>query len=371
MLKLLLVSDLHLGMEKGDFPSHEAARAATFRRICGLANRHDALLVGGDLFDGGTPPLHARQMVEHEFKVLADNGIPVLFSPGEHDTAGDGKLPGYFRELNAGRVFDTIDGCDPHVIEKDGHRVYIYGMPALEGARLSSLSRITEDGFHIGLLHAEFNLTGESVESAALVLNRSRLKDIGFDFYALGHSHQFKLFKYNRRVIGAYPGSPEAVTFSERGERYALSISLDDNEITQIARLTVNTLDVDDAVLDCRELGNFQGVLDFLEAGKSDRKVLRLTLNGDRNFTVDFAVLMNYRKKFDHLIVNDESNPTLDVLIEESSNDDSLKGDFFKLLKKEMENGSLPGNIDRETLAGILNCLLKKGEYEPEEWLCG
>ncbi len=358
-------------MERGDFPSHEAARAATFRRICALAGRHDALLVGGDLFDGGTPIAHVRQMVEHEFGILAEKGIPVLFSPGEHDLDADGALPGFFRDLKAGRIFTDIDGCEPHVIEKDGARVYIYGMPALEGARLSALSRISEDGFHIGLLHAEFNLAGESMESAALVLNRSRLKDIGFDFYALGHSHQFKLFKYNRRVIGAYPGSPEAVTFSERGERYALSISLEENEITQIARLTVNTLNVDDAILDCRVMAGFQSILDFLESMKSDRKVLRLTLTGERNFITDFAILMNYRKKFDYLIINDESSPTLDVLIEESRNDDSLRGDFFKLLKKEMESGSMPENIDRETLAGVLNCLLKKGEYEPEEWLCG
>lgn len=370
MLKILLVSDLHLGLAQGELPVDGAVRIGTFKRIAALAREHDMLLVGGDLFDGENVESAILETVAHEFGRTVEKGVPVLFSPGEHETAAQGGLPGYLNYINAKRVFSDPEHCEPFLFEKEGQRLFIYGLPALHSSRLAVLSRAEEGGFHIGLFHAELNLTGEALESGALVLDKNRIRELGLDFFALGHHHHFKLFKHNRKVIGAYPGSPEATCFAEKGERYVLSLIIENNELVQIKRLTVNTLEVDDVSLDCAGIAGFEGLTEYLEGRRSDRMVLRLTLTGGRSFPVDYAMLMNFRKKFDRLIINDESEPDLDVLMEECRSDDSLRGDFFSVLKKEIDDGTLPGGIEKAGLSRILNRLMKKGSYVPEEWLC-
>lgn len=370
MLKILLVSDLHLGLMNDELPIDGAVRLGTFRRISALARDHDMLLVGGDLFDGEDIDGALVEAVANEFGKTAEKGIPVLYSPGEGETTAGGELPGYFGLINAKRVFSDPEKCEPYVFEKEGQRVYVYGMPALPASRIALLSRADPGGFHIGLFHAELSLSGEAPETSALVLDKNRIRELGLDFYALGHHHHFKLFKHNKRVIGAYPGSPEATCFSECGERYALSLIIENNELVQIKRLTVNTLDVEDAGLDCAELAGFDALLEYLEGRRSDRMVLRLTLTGGRSFPIDYAMLMNCKKKFDKLIIRDESEPALEAIIEEFRGDESLRGDFFTVLKRELDAGGLPGGIDRAALSRVLNGLMKKGAYNPEEWLC-
>ncbi len=370
MLKILLISDLHLGIAKGDLPIDADVRVGTFRRMAALALDHDMLLVGGDLFDSDAPDSALVDAVAVEFARAAAKGVPVLVAPGEREVTAGGDLPTWLGRLGAARVFSDPEKCEPFTFEKEGQKLCVYGMPALPASRLSALSRTDREGFHVGLFHAELSLTGEAPETGALVLDKNRIREMGLDFYALGHNHHFRLFKHNRRVIGAYPGSPEATCFGEKGERYALSLIIDNNELVQIKRLTVNSLDVEDEALDCAALSGFDALTGYLEGRRSDRAVLRLTLTGERRFPVDYAMLMNWRKKFAALVLCDETEPALEALIEECRNDGTLRGDFFTVLKRGIDAGELPRGIDGDAFSRLLNGLVRKGAYVPEEWLC-
>ena len=57
-----------------------------------------------------------------------------------------------------------------------------------------------------------------------LPFNQEDLRNSGFDYIALGHYHQHKLFDDDYgNIIAAYPGSPEPLGFDETGPHGIIS----------------------------------------------------------------------------------------------------------------------------------------------------
>ncbi len=370
MMKLLLVSDLHIGCRNGEVPIGDEVRIVTLKRIAALAREHDALLVAGDLLEGKSVRDEDIETVAREFLRITEKGIPVLYTPGEGEMGGGAVVPPFLENLNATKVFSEPPGGEPFRLEKEGQCLFVYGIPALPGSRITSLRRSLDGGFHLGLFHAELVLSGGLPGSAAMIIDRETIKKPRFDFYALGRHHHFKLFKHNGRVIGAYPGSSEAVSFAETGDRYVLSLIVEGDELVQIKRFTVNSVSVEEMVFDCAAVENSDALMGMLEEGRSNQKVLRLSLSGRREFPLDYALLMNFRKKYHAFSVNDMSDPALAVLAREGAGEDSLRGEFFTLLSEELEAGRIPPSISRDGLARAITGLVKKGSCELEEWPC-
>jgi len=66
----------------------------------------------------------------------------------------------------------------------------------------------------------------------------------------------------------------------------------------------------------------------------------------------------------------DRSIPTIDALIEEFQYENTLRGEFFKLLKERIDGGGMPHDIDMKDLAVSLATVTRNGFNNLEEWLC-
>ncbi len=368
MIKILLTSDFHLG-KKEDLPGFEDIRLKTFKRVSLIANSFDLLLIAGDLFDNIDVDSRIIETVVDEFNKVLDNGVKIIFTPGETELDNVGRLHKSFSELNVTRIFDSLSGYKPYKMLKDGQKIIIYGLPGAGMADISSLKRIDDDGFHIGLFHADYRLDAAGAGHNVSILNREDIKNTNFDFYALGHQHQFKLFKSFGRIIGAYPGTPEATAFSEQGERYALSMTISNNEINQIKRLTINSVKLLETEIECSELSDMDALLDELENNVSPQTILKLILKGNRDFLLDKRALREYEKKYFKLLLENQSIPTLETLITENIKDDTLSGEFFLILKRRLGNG-LSLDIDQTVLANILIDLMYSKNFSIEESFC-
>ncbi len=133
-MRLLHTSDWHLGrsLHRADL---RAAQSAFLDHLVEVtrAEKVDAVLVAGDVYDRAVPPVNAVELCEDALLRLHDTGAQVVLVSGNHDSArrlgfGSGLLE------KAGVHLRTRPGAlaRPAVLE-DGHGpVAVYGIPYLE-----------------------------------------------------------------------------------------------------------------------------------------------------------------------------------------------------------------------------------------------
>lgn len=370
MVRILLTSDIHLGIDSEKTLIPEQARISTFKKICMQAKEHDLLLIAGDLFNSNEIPQEIAEIVSREFGILAENNTKIVFTPGERELDESGKISPGLKNLNISHVFSGAEDDRVYAFERNNQNIYIYGIPAINEGNFSGIKKESQNGFHIGLFHTEFSLENLSNDSKVCILQKNDIKSMNLDFYALGHLHLFKLFKFQNRIIGAYPGSPEATAFGEEGDRYILSLAVENNEIYQIKRLTVNSLRLKEINFDCAKLQSISPISQYISENKSVKTILSINLTGERKFHLDMNELLNLSNEYYRLRLIDESVPSIDFLIEEFRKENTIRGEFFTLLKKRIETNNMPAGIDLKGLAHILYGITQKGYYAPEEWLC-
>jgi DNA repair exonuclease SbcCD nuclease subunit len=204
-MKFAHMADCHLGSWK--HPELQKLNAESFNYAierC-IEEKVKFVLIVGDLFDSAIPPIDVLKEATSKLKELKDAGIKCYLVPGSHDFSISGKSMIHVLE-KAGLCQDVTKP-----IETEDY--YIAGLGGekrgLEIKKVSSIKPKKSNKTKILLLHTtlkEMNLPIESIS----------IKDLpnGFDYYALGHIHQKKIFdKDDAKVI--YPGAIFPCNFTE------------------------------------------------------------------------------------------------------------------------------------------------------------
>ena len=367
MIKILLTADIHLGsgIEKLKLP--EDFRLKTFKKLTSIAGAHDLFIIAGDLFHSNCINEKTAEVASSEFKALRESGTEIIYTLGEQELSGDGTS--LLSGLNVSKMFSDSLDISPYQFTKDGQEIYIYGLPAYSRNDISEIKKVTDYGFHIGVFHADFYFNEERRKSKVRTLGKEDIMSMDMDFYALGHNHQFKLFKSGGKYIGAYPGSPEAVTFDEDGDRYALSLTVKDNEIYQIKRLTVNSLKLESILFDCSSSNSLESVIQELNGKKSGEKIIKVQLTGRRNFRLEHSDINKINSENTDIYIEDKTSPVINLFIDEYAGEETLRGDFFQILETKMKNSEFPKEVDEEVLSEIINKIINSGSCTLED-LC-
>jgi DNA repair protein SbcD/Mre11 len=264
-MRLLHTSDWHLGRTLHGVNLHEAQSAA-LDRICELVEDPtdgvpvDAVLVAGDVYDRGVPPVESVQLFEWTLSRLSAVTTVVVTS-GNHDSA---IRLGYGSALFRDRIRMVTDpgALDlPLLLEgSDGVRAAIYGIPYLDPdhARVAlagsgetlprshqavlgaACDRIRADLGGRGavrsvvLAHA-FVAGGEPSDSerSIMVGGVDRVAGTvfeGIDYAALGHLHGPQSPDSADGSVVRYSGSPLRYSFSEQDHtKVVLLVDLPDS----------------------------------------------------------------------------------------------------------------------------------------------
>ena len=86
-MKLIHLSDLHIGKRVNEFPMLEDQKYI-LNEILSIIGQEkpEAVLIAGDVYDKPVPPAEAVQVFDSFLTSLADCGVPVFVISGNHDS---------------------------------------------------------------------------------------------------------------------------------------------------------------------------------------------------------------------------------------------------------------------------------------------
>lgn len=246
-MRLLHTSDWHLGRSFHRVSLLDAQRAFLDHLVATVrAERVDAVLVAGDVYDRAVPPLSAVELYDDALHRLADLGVPTVMISGNHDSARRlGVGAGLMGRAGIHLRTDPATCHRPVVLSDEHGEVAVYGLPYLEPA-LAREEFGAERADHTAVIGAAMDrvradLAGRPAGTRSVVLAHAFVtgaapcdseRDItaggveavpaalfdGVDYTALGHLHGCQTL--NARI--RYSGSPLAYSFSEVHHRKSM-----------------------------------------------------------------------------------------------------------------------------------------------------
>ncbi len=350
-MRILHTADVHLdrpysglGMTASIAAARRQELRNAFRRFIDLALelRVDAVTIGGDLYEHERSTLDTGNFLAQQFARL--DQTPALISPGNHDPVVPDSL--YRRVAWPANV--TIFGEPRFRAFRLADGVTVWGAghdgPDLRQNLLEGF-RVPPDGTHVLLFHGSDLHAVPEGKRAHCGFRPGDIERTGAAFALLGHYHSACLYPAEAPRF-AYPGSLEALDFSEAGQHFALRLDVAAGaaqaELLPFGRVRYVTHTLGVAGMTTSE---------ELRAGIAacvDREaIVRVVLEGPLEPEVELDVPALYNacaESFRFLDIVDRTEPAYSL--ESLALESTTKGAFVRLMQSRI--GPLSG-AERET----------------------
>jgi exonuclease SbcD len=240
-----------------------------------------ALLISGDLFDGGERSAKTAAFLLSELDRLGEANVEVFYIKGNHDA--DNPNVGNIEFPNNVHVFDGRGGSK-QLLDTN---IYIHGV-SFSGSKapeslLSKFKTPIPNATNIAMLHT--SLAGSESHDVYAPCSVSELCNMGFDYWALGHIHKRETHSEDPLII--MPGMPQGRDIGELGPKSATLLEISEGNISlsevptsimefQKVKINVGGIDDDDNI---RE--QIRACLSVIsESLSSESGILRIELIG-------------------------------------------------------------------------------------------
>ena len=251
-MRLIHTSDWHLGrtLHGADLLGYQASFLDWLHGQA-VSHRVDLVVVAGDIYDRAVPPLDAVRLLDTALTRFARDGIPVLLTSGNHDSAVRLGFGSALSEAAGVHLRTSLADLDRPVLLRDrGGEVAVYGIPYLlpdavmadldcgrshEAVLAAAAARARADaaarGVRRTVLAAHAFVRGGQPAESERDIRVGGIADVpasvfdGFGYVALGHLHgQQQLRGGDGGPVIRYSGSPLAFSFGEKD--HAKSVTL-------------------------------------------------------------------------------------------------------------------------------------------------
>ena len=265
-MRLIHTSDWHLGrtLHGADLLGYQDSFLDWLHGQA-VSHRADAVVVAGDIYDRAVPPLDAVRLLDTALTRFARDGIPVVLTSGNHDSAVRLGFGSALSE-SAGVHLRTAlaDIARPVLLRDSGGEVAVYGIPYLlpdavmadldcgrshEAVLAAAAGRIRADAAARGIgrtvVIAHAFVTGALPAESERDIRVGGVATVpasvfaGFSYVALGHLHgQQEIGAGGGGPVVRYSGSPLAFSFGEKNHVKSVTLA----EIDDAGQVTVTKL---------------------------------------------------------------------------------------------------------------------------------
>jgi DNA repair exonuclease SbcCD nuclease subunit len=275
-IRFIHTADLHLGspftgmkgLQKEQWKKLKDSTLLAFDRLVDYAveQRPDFLLIAGDVYDGENRSLRAQHRFQLGMQRLAENGIPVFISHGNHDHLS-GKWTRFDLPANV-HVFDaevsqtrvSVRGMDVAISG------FSYGERHVKESKVREYPAAAEGGtFYIGMLHG--SLEGETAHAVYAPFTKQQLLEKNYDYWALGHIHQRQELHADPPIV--YPGNTQGRHRGESGAKGFYDVRLSKYGV-ELEFIQTSVLQFDEVNVDCTGAVHMNEILDACNRSASE-----------------------------------------------------------------------------------------------------
>ena len=248
-------ADLHLGSPLQGLSLKDEAIARRFAQASrdafsglitsAIAERVAFVLIAGDVYDGEWKDTAIGLFFARELSRLHREQIPVFIIHGNHDAKNvvTSAIP-----LPDNVTTFPVKRARTHKLE--ALRVAIHGRSFLEQAETENWAPTYPEAvagfFNIGMLHTSCD--GKPGHASYAPCATQDLVAKGYDYWALGHVHQFEVLHENPHIV--YPGNLQGRSIRECGPKGAVFVDVQDGRVRDLRRVITDQARWAEVVLD-------------------------------------------------------------------------------------------------------------------------
>ena len=321
-------------------------------------NQIPFLFISGDLYEQKYIRKSTIEYINNLFKEIPNTQI--FISPGNHDPFLINSFYNTFEWNNNVTIFNS----EIKIIETEEADIYGFGFTDFycENSQIEKINIKNKNKINILITHGSLDAS-KTLDMQYNPLNSNKLKEIGFDYVALGHIHKANYEENKNNFI--YPGSLISFGFDELGEHGFLDVEINKNnsEKNNLINLKINNnnlnnseinnnnlkinkkikfIKVDKRIfeeikLNISEINSEEELIEKIKNVKTDKKRnYKIILEGYKNIEIDLNKIQKMVLNENILKVKDFSKVKYDI--KELANQNNLKGVFINgILQKEEE----------------------------------
>ena len=203
-MKFIHTADIHVDSPLVGLAAYQNAPVASLRTATrdafsalvdlAIDEAVDFMVIAGDLYDGAWKDYNTGHYFVREMGRLNQAGVPVYLLHGNHDAESE-----MTKRLTLPPNVHLFDSKKPGSYRIEALRVALHGRSCREAATLDNLAIGYPDAvpgwLNIGVLHTA--LEGYAAHPRYAPCSLAELTAKGYDYWALGHVHEFALLQQN------------------------------------------------------------------------------------------------------------------------------------------------------------------------------
>ena len=314
-------------------------------------NQIPFLFISGDLYEQKYIRKSTIEYINNLFKEIPNTQI--FISPGNHDPFLINSFYNTFEWNNNVTIFNS----EIKIIETEEADIYGFGFTDFycENSQIEKINIKNKNKINILITHGSLDAS-KTLDMQYNPLNSNKLKEIGFDYVALGHIHKANYEENKNNFI--YPGSLISFGFDELGEHGFLDVEINKNNSEKNNLINLNNSEInnnnlkinkkikfikvdkrifEEIKLNISEINSEEELIEKIKNVKTDKKRnYKIILEGYKNIKIDLNKIQKMVLNENILKVKDFSKVKYDI--KELANQNNLKGVFInRILQKEEE----------------------------------
>lgn len=340
-MKFVHIADLHLdakfdnlGQIEGLPTKRRIEQRKAMRDIINYIKENDIemLLIAGDLYEQNYIKKPSIEYINNLFLEIPN--VKIFIAPGNHDPYISNSFYATYDWAKNVHIFK--EGIEKIDIDENTH-IYGYGFTDFY-CKESEIEEIKiEDQKDINILLTHGTLDGGTDEREYNPLKGNKLKNLGFDYIALGHIHKpYYNEEKNQKIF--YPGSIISLGFDELGKRGMLVGEIE-KESLKVEFVPIDKREFEEEEIDVTELSSNEDIITQIEElYLTEENFYKVILTGKRFFKIDLDEIKKVLDIENIIKIKDETKMGIDI--EELKKENNIKGAFVRnmLEKQESEN---------------------------------